>query len=580
MGLAAEHIYYNIADKEGFHHSFFSLNDPTLGCDCTAKKASLAEEIPLYFMNKLPHGFFAQLVKEEKKGALNIDYASLASILTSAYTLEEDDLHKGNFGFYLVERKGKPQVVFFKIDHDLMFADAIMSFYSIRPQHVFNDQHSFDIKAEDLLDFPNLSYSANAYWPTKKSVLANPWNEKEYHCDEEVEAFANLSQVAAFKKAKWLSFYKHILIPPKLNELILEQSLDKNKERDRAQIALIAQAISARQASLRAMLFSLKEFHHFVQELSEEEKYSLVNEIVDFCPAPYKKTITNKLRRSLSFYEHLCPANSREHRAGLYRPVPKDLSTVSTKQFSSALDFKRSIEEGDTPLHTAIKLGDFRYEESLGMFGHLINKKNKAGKTPLDCAFEMSSEEDLHPQDVRKDLLLTMKYLLKYGAIESDEFKLFNSKEHIENYQFQTQYINRAKQIDNYEALKELLRDIGEDHSYCLKFKKKIVVECIKQFIVSHKNHLNLAVLLTQLKKEISDEVPELKYIRQLRSSLWIIRQIRGLYGWTTTQGELNTLINQTLADVKPQHSLHSFFNKRQFGASEYNDSYDAFCSL
>ena len=94
-----------------------------------------SEDIPYYFFDKLPQGFFGQLLKAEKNDVLVIDYASMASILASSYTLEEDDLHKGNFGFYLVQKDGKPQVVFFKIDHDLMFADSIMSFNSSRSAH-------------------------------------------------------------------------------------------------------------------------------------------------------------------------------------------------------------------------------------------------------------------------------------------------------------------------------------------------------------------------------------------------------------------------------------------------------------
>ena len=117
-----------------------------------------------------------------------------------------------------------------------------------------------------------------------------------------------------------------------------------------------------------------------------------------------------------------------------------------------------------------------------------------------------------------------------------------------------------------------MLRDIGEDHSYCLKFKKKIAVECIKQFIDSHKNVPGLDLLLTQLKKEISDEIPEFKYIRQLRSSLWIIRQIRGLYGWTSTQSEINSLINQASTWLKCNHSSSFFNNKHQPSAAAKAD--------
>jgi hypothetical protein len=523
VGLAADHLCYVIGDQEGFKQPFYNI---TSDGTCRSQKISKAEEIPLYFLNQLPPGFFSQLLNAEQEGILAINYSSLASILTSSYTLEEDDLHKGNFGFYLVEKRGKPEAVFFKIDHDLMFADAIMSFYNIRTQHLFLDEHAFDFTADDLLNFPNLQDSSNAYWPTKKSIIPNPWNPKGYHSDEEVDAFAGLSHVAAFKKAKWLSFYKHILVTTELSELALAECLDKSNANDRAQIALMAQAVSARQARLKSVLFSLPEFRDLVSRLSTTEKSSLMNELLDACPLEHKERIGISLTKALAFYETYC--------------------------------LRAAFEEGDTPLHTAIKLGDFRYEETLSTFGHLVNHKNKAGKTPLDTCLELLSQTSAS-KDIRRDLRFTMKYLLKAGAHQSDAFKAFNEREQIEGYQFQTLYINKAQQTKTYEDLKELLRDIGEDHSYCLKFKKKMAVECIKQFINHNFDNPQLPHLLTQLKKDISTEAPEVKYIRQLRSRLWIIRQIRGLYGWTSTQGEINVLINQHVGSKK--HSSCSFFN-------------------
>jgi hypothetical protein len=86
-----------------------------------------------------------------------------------------------------------------------------------------------------------------------------------------------------------------------------------------------------------------------------------------------------------------------------------------------------------------------------------------------------------------------------------------------------------------------------------------MAVECIKQFINHNSENPLLPHLLRQLKKDISTEAPEVKYIRQLRSRLWIIRQIRGLYGWTSTQGEINVLINQHVGSKKD--SSCSFFN-------------------
>lgn len=271
VGLVTEHLCYVIGEKEGLNQPFFTLNNPHINCDVTMRNIAQEKDIPYYFFDKLPQGFFAQLLKAEKQEALSIDYASLASLLASSYTLEEDDLHKGNFGFYLIEKEGKPRVVFFKIDHDLMFADSIMSFITSRPSHWVHDSNAFNITAEDLSDFPNLRNSTNGYWPTRINYFCNPWGSKEYHNSKETEAFAHLADVPEFKKAKWMAFYKHILIPIESIKEALEECLDETKAMDRSQISLIAQATVARQARLRSVLFSIKEFREFVCTLTKEE---------------------------------------------------------------------------------------------------------------------------------------------------------------------------------------------------------------------------------------------------------------------------------------------------------------------
>ena len=149
VGVAVQHLCYAVENKEGLEHAFYTLNNPHSNCKTTKHRISDLAKIPIYFLDKLPQGFYAQLLKAEKAGQLTIDYDSLASILATSYTMEEDDLHKGNFGFYLVEKEGKPQVEFFKIDHDLMFVDSIMGFHTRRPFHLFHGPSAFDIFGED-----------------------------------------------------------------------------------------------------------------------------------------------------------------------------------------------------------------------------------------------------------------------------------------------------------------------------------------------------------------------------------------------------------------------------------------------
>lgn len=534
VGLVIQHLCYVIEQNEGLSQPFYSLKYSRQDFSFKKKNVKVAEKIPLYFLDKLPHEFFNNLLDAEQLNILSIDYSSLASIFAASYTLEEDDLHKGNFGFYLVENEGKPRVVFFKIDHDLMFADSIMSFYCSRPSHWSNGDNAFDITAYDLLNFPNIKDSLNSYWPTKISFFPNPWGNKEYQNEEEVNAFAQLKDNPEFNKAKWMSFYKHILVPTELIERSLSDCLDVNNAYERAQIALITQATVARQAQLRAVLFSLKEFRNFVTNLTKEEKNFLLKEVLHSYTADDRNQLVAQVETTLFNQQKLCQLNN--------------------------------IDEKDTPLHIAIKMGDYRYEETIEKYGHLINTKNNQGLTPLDLAVQMMHSADPPVADPRKDLRFTMRHLLEHGAKQSKAFKSFNSIEHIETYRFHTSYLDRTVQAKSYNQFKDILRDIGEDHRFCLKYKKNLAIECISKYTKENRSNPNYQQLLLQLKRDVNGQSKSsqgngLQYIRQLRSRLWIIRLIRGLFGWTSTQGEINSIIDSELERVKPKEwGCCSFF--------------------
>lgn len=544
VGSLVQHLCYVIAKKEGINKLFYTLKNPKTNCDVQSIQIHKAEEIPFYFLNKLPQGFFNDLLKAEKQQLLSIDYASLASIFASSYTLEEDDLHKGNFGFYLVEHEGKPRVIFFKIDHDLMFVDSIMSFATSRPFHLMHDSSAFDITEEDLSHFPNLKHSANSYWPTKLSHLSNPWDNKEFHDEQEVDSFADLRKVPQFQRAKWMSFFKHILISQEMLEHSLMHCFNKHDPIDQSEMAVVIHATLARQARLRAMLFSIKEFRQFVLSLSIKERQELLEELVSSSSLDDKKKFLAQLTDDLTQYNIMC--------------VPDN-----------------GFIDGDTPLHIAIKLGDYRYEETIQMYGHLINKKNKLGQTPLDVAVHMISAQKNKPFDVRKDLRFTMQHLLECGARPTKKFKVLNLNETIERYHAHNIYHDRASKASSYLQLKAVLKDIGEDHSFCLKFKKKLAIACITKFINANQKHAYCSAVLVKLKEAINGqlsktECADLKYIRQLRSRLWIVRQIRGLFGWTTTLGEINHLIGEKLEQLGDKKAnWTSFFPCSQFIETE-----------
>ena len=144
--------------------------------------------------------------------------------------------------------------------------------------HWAQDEYDFDITARDLLDFPDLKDSANRYWPTKQSILYHPWQDKEYGTYAEVDSFASLADVEEFNNAKWMTFYKHILIPVESIKKSLTQGFDENDPYDRSQLNMVLQAAVARQARLRAVLFSVKEFRDFVHNMSEQTKDTILNQ--------------------------------------------------------------------------------------------------------------------------------------------------------------------------------------------------------------------------------------------------------------------------------------------------------------
>ncbi|HHT0594052.1 TPA: Dot/Icm T4SS effector AnkK/LegA5 [Legionella anisa] len=532
-GLAVEHLGYVITNKEGPGNRFYAFKDPETGCAYNpSAQYDDPTQIPIYFMDKVPQGFYARIVEAEIDGHLTIDYESLASILATSYTLEEDDLHKGNYGFYLVERKGesKPHVVFFKIDHDLMFVDSIMGFLTRRPFHLLHGAHAFDIIKDDLKSLVCLTHSSNSYWPTKFGYISNPFDNKECHNYADINAFSRLLNNPQFIHAKWKSFFKHILIP---NELIVQtfrKCADMTKAQDRAEVSLMTQTAIARLARLRAALFSIKEFRRYVCELDPEQIQALLKDII---PPNLTGTLGQEVQQSFSQYRDLCKEPN-------------------------------GFEKGDTPLHTAIKLGEYRYEETLSMFREFINVKNKAGKTPLDIALERVQSGSSDEYDVQKNGKLVSKHLIENGADTTKHPGLIPI---VRSYSFKNPYLEGINASMRYNTFKDILTQIGEDHQFGLKFKKNLALECVEQFIKVNQERPDFAKRLERLRDDINgysseEESAGVKYIRQLRSSFWIIRQLRGLYGWTSTQWEIHTMINKALTEKKVKEpSPFSFFS-------------------
>ena len=569
VGLACEHFCYAAARRERlvkFHQLDLEkekhfkkkrdLKNPQLsGIEFRVKTP---EEIPIYFLNQFDPGYFAKLCKLREQNKLEFDWDSLAAVLTCSYLLEEDDLHKGNFGFYLVRRDGKLVVVFFKIDNDLMFSDSLMSHYDARLVNWRLGSRAFDITEQDLIGFPKLFNSKNHYWPTSKRYLANPIDNKVYSSAEEIEAFVRLADNEDFQKAKWRQFYKQILVPPGVLTESLTQPFDKDSPEDRAKRALVLNAAVARQARLRAVLFSIPEFRDFVYEFGKDEEKvgALRGEILEDVEGDFR----HEIRNNMTFYRSLC------------KPPNLDGSKSNPNAFV----------KGDTPLHAAIRLGDYRDHETRWFFGKFAEQRNKDGEKPLDLAVAMAKRTNPNTvADVRKDPFFMIHSLVKAGVSKTESYnKTFPpDKKTIELYDVHSRYTDKACDVNSSEELINLLRDIGEDYRYSLKMKKEIAVAVVRKYISENRPDSKLGrdpefeSILKDLKnalngKEATPEekkihrAPELRYIRQLRSHLWLIRQLRGLLGGTATQVELNGLIDNELRRFNPScfSSILTFF--------------------
>lgn len=539
VGLASEHASYNarLRERMGQFYTIAAGQNTNACLSLTAVDES--KDAPIYFLNQFPQGFFSQLCRARKRGELHFDLRSLASVLTSSYSLEEDDLHKGNFGFYLVEKRGKKRLVFFKIDHDLMMVDSLMSHYGFRITNWHYGNSAFGITRTDLQHFPKLHHSRNYYWPATRLFLTNPFDSKTYSNSAEIKAFVRLAKSKAFQLEKWRQFYKHILIPPALIKQTLEQTFSTDSPADRANIALIMDAVLGRQAKLRAVLFSIPSFRHFLKGLTPTAQRVLIRETLQG-----NEDGREELMADMAHYRDLCQSPD-------------------------------GFVKGDTPLHVTIRLRDYRYQDSWKAFACFANQPNSKGERPMDLALAWAKNEIYSPlgnPDPRKDPRLVVKSLLIDGAKKTGTFKLLSQEEQasIENYAYKTDYLDAARETNNLVVLLQL---VGEDHRYCLKMKKEIAIAVLREFLgknpLAREPDYLLAFKAALNGRSARDAAPELQFIRQLRSRLWIVRTIRGLLGGTASQVEMNDLLDQRLKRLSPSYCF--FFGRPR--AVVINDS-------
>jgi hypothetical protein len=531
-GVISQDIGVIIDERDPKESTEFLEVDPTTGA-FNEVAISKKSDIPYVFLHKLPHGYFATLMKLSEKGVVSIDMNSLASVFAGKYMLEEDDLHKGNFGFYIIKRVGKPPLIkFFTIDHDMLLANSVTSFIHFRLPNLSYTDTSFNITPEDLIRFPDLQDAKNHYWPTRKRLLVMRGDRKVYTSLEEIEAFKRLNTDREFNQAKWKRFLKGILMTDEMARTALSLHLNKRDSADLAKIQLISHAMNERVMQLRANLLSIPEFRNYINsEQGKTDIQALIKEYEDYI-------------EDVLDHCDLGPDESQEQFRKKRLDGIKELSELCSNYCDQ--EHNLAVKAGDTPLHIAIRIGQYRFEESEKAYSKYWNIPNSENKIAIEIAMDMAKSCDAHcnREDPALDPFAVIQDLLKRGAQKTPELESLLERKgiNIETYRFHSKYFD--KPVKKYDDLKEIITEIGNDSNLSLKTKKTIVVDVVRKHL--HKlSSDDCARFRAELNGAGEQSIaPEFLFISQLRSSLWIIRWIRGLYGMSSTRFELNSMLD------------------------------------
>lgn len=476
------------------------------------------------FLDKLPQNFFEKLLAEKKAGNITIDMDSLADVFTTAYGLEEDDLHKGNIGYYVTSENDKPCFHFFKIDHDLSFSDKMMSTRSARLANLSYTGKEFRINAADLQGFPDLRHSGNHYWPTKKAFFVA--GDKAYQSLQDRLAYQSLKHDPDFEHAKWQRFLKQAVIPTELIGKGLKKTLDDaaNQAEAKSTLAMVLRATSSRFSELRVALVEVPEFRKFISENLPEAEKLIINEL-------------------------------RQYATGL--GCSEDEITAYTDEVRNSLNSiakASEISNSNTALHTAVITQAYRCFESGDYFASNLNNKDRQGLTALDCAIayyefhtgnvntqqgtDEQNEYNKHMRTYYADVVCDLaRHKAEYTSKTSAEFQklLVEAK--------QTNSMSLQPLVLSLPEFKQELERIRSQPMSTLKNDKMCALELLRRA------HLSKDELL-QLKDELQPTEPEgaLKFIKELRSEIWIVKYIRGAYGSTATSADMLSCIDSKIA--------------------------------
>ncbi|KTD03812.1 cardiac ankyrin repeat-containing protein [Legionella geestiana] len=566
VGVCSENISYALERRHPKEQLYsLALNGNKYECKEPDENNRL-HKTPFHFLNEMPNGFFDELLAAHNTSKhYRIDMETLASSLVGKYVLEEDDLHKGNLGIYTRKLEGKNVVHFFNIDHDLLMSGSITSFFDHRGPNFAYGVTDYQITPRDLLNFPDLKDSKNHYWPTQKRHMVLPGDKKIYDHGKEREAFAKLKYNKEFQRYKWKYLLKSAIIPPELTDLALQKHLDIKKPGQNQHRMLISQALAERQSQLRAVLFSLKEFRMYLKTNDGQNDF-----------ADIKEQLMRYGEDKVSY-----------------------LDRILESLHDTFKERCKNVEDTDTPLHVALRMQDYRFEQTLMLYGSDINTPNKLHppQWPVDIVasqIEGYLQRTPESRNPSLDPVLVLQHLLKNGArltIDAERMVTKNGFT-IQGNKIGTKSPNKGDPfvphafsyylgtiIQSYDQLLTTIGTIGQDPLLSLKTKKKLTIDLVR----SKGKHLTqdqLDTFKTALNGNGQNPIDaRLKFLHQLRSTLWIIRWLRGgLYGKTSSVNKLNRMLTlgpSVHHQPLPWPALHDSPNRQSRTVSCGSDSDD-----
>jgi len=482
-----------------------------------------------------------------------VNKEDFAATSMTAGIFEEDDWHRGNIG--TTSNLNDAEIRIVKIDHDMSFYQSIYSRLGVGGRAGFHpgSKNRHHLTPKDLVTFPvptSEEYRPH-YWPGVKTT-GHP--NKNYGYGD-VRKMREMSANADYIKHKYFYLLKFLMLSKEFLSAAIAQHLDPASP----MFDLVLNTVMERQAEMKTVALSTPQFRAMLNDHRAEYWPKLQAHLTD-----YRTSIQN---------------------AGLNLPTENQFNDLCNQSNISSIN-------NDTPLHTAIRSGCFRFDETLARYKQDINTTNLLGETPLKLAlatgvnmpvtaerkaiakFLKANGAKLAPgdnsyntfmatpldnpskfhelsallaQNDRANALAQIQALTQPELINLFTASLRNRQHSavIELIKTEWNTIPNRPENETFSAraliqLRIALTELRQDTSMTLKMKKDAAILAFKTIMPE----LNADQLRTA--REILQH-DDYKFIKQLTSRTEMVRLWRGAYGVTSTYKTIaNMMINRS----------------------------------